>query len=265
MSIQITVPIYNALEATSHCLQALRTHNANDQVVLINDASTDHRIDGLLTDLPGKWQVIQQTQNAGFVKTANRGLSMSEGHSILLNADAVVTHGWLDCFERVIKQVENLGTATPWSNNAEICSLPKNLTSNPIPNNPDTVAKALTQHQPEYPEIPTAVGFCMLITAEAKAQVGYFDEDTFGLGYGEENDYSLRVKQQGLRNVLVDDCYVVHWGNQSFGEKGLKPDEQTMSRLLGKHPDYLQTIQKFIEKDPLSQLRTTIIDKISTF
>ncbi len=266
MDIQVVVPIYNAFEATRNLIKTLLRHNNHDDVVLINDASTDSRIQSLFDNLPSNWRVLDNPQNLGFVKTANLGLQLNAGNSVLLNSDTLVSEGWLDRFREVIKNVSNLGTATPWSNNAEICSLPKTLHNNTIPEQLDVLSVQLAEnHQPQYPELPTAVGFCMLITAAAKAQAGYFDEQRFGLGYGEENDYSLRVKSVGLRNVLVDDCYVAHVGNQSFKERSLKPSQDTMDRLLEKHPEYLHLVQKFIENDPLKQLRQSIVDKIAAF
>jgi len=263
--IQIVVPIFNAFEVTNRCLQSLIKHNLTDDVLLINDGSTDLRINELFKTIPGHWKVIQNQQNMGFVKTANIGLKQTTGASILLNSDTVVTTQWLECFKSAIKNIASLGTATPWSNNAEICSIPVTLRPNQLPHDIDVLASNLHNHKPSYPELPTAVGFCMLVTEQAKQRVGYFDEQTFGMGYGEENDYSLRVSQQGLRNVLVDNCYVAHIGNQSFKEKSLKPNQDTMERLLKKHPGYLQLIQKFIEKDPLSELRESIIGKITDF
>ena len=122
-----------------------------------------------------------------------------------------------------------------------------------------------TKHQATYPEIPTAVGFCMLVTKEAKYRVGYLDEQTFGHGYGEENDYSLRVKQSGLKNILCDNVYVGHVGNQSFKDLDLKPNDETMARLLSKHPEYGKLISDFIQKDALCSLRESIVDKIGRF
>lgn len=263
---QIVMPIFNAFEVTHDAIAALKQHNQNDAVLLIDDASTDPRIQGLMQNLPTSWQVIQNKHNLGFVKSANIGLQQNSGHSILLNSDTLVTVNWLQRFEQVIHAIDDLGTATPWSNNAEICSFPKTLTANTIPADLNALAVELAErHPPLYPELPTAVGFCMLITEKAKKQVGYFDEATFGLGYGEENDYSLRVSAASLRNVLVDNCYVAHIGNQSFKERSLQPDQHTMDRLLAKHPNYLQLIQKFIEKNPLAELRQSIIDKITAF
>jgi hypothetical protein len=80
-----------------------------------------------------------------------------------------------------------------------------------------------------------------------------------------ENDYSLRAAAAGLRNVLVDNAYVAHLGNQSFGEMGLQPNRQTMQRLLVQHPDYGELIDNFIKKDPLAQIRQLITDKIDRF
>jgi len=100
----------------------------------------------------------------------------------------------------------------------------------------------------------------MAISRRAIRITGLFDEKTFGHGYGEENDFCQRAEQAGLRNVLCDDTYVVHHGAASFGPLGLKPDENSMSRLLAKHPDYLSKVTDFIQADPLSGRRQEILD-----
>ena len=175
-------------------------------------------------------------------------------------------HRAVDAFKKAIESSEEIGTITCWSNNAEICSYPKTLQDNKLPSDIDAFSAELQQkHQASYPEIPTGVGFCMLVTKQAKNQVGYLDEQTFGHGYGEENDYSLRVKQAGLRNVLCDNVYVAHVGNQSFKDLDLKPDQSTMNRLLAKHPEYAKLISEFIETDALASLRESIIAKIDHF
>ena len=266
---QIIVPVYNAFEALKACILSLEKHNSHCNVVFINDASSDDQVMPLLRDVCQRkenWQCVENTNNLGFVKTANLGLAMSTGHTVLLNSDTLVSTGWLDGLSYAAKHCNLLGTATPWSNNAEICSFPKTLTNNRLPLDIDKFAFELqTKHQATYPEIPTSVGFCLLVTEQAKKQVGYFDEQTFGHGYGEENDYSLRIQKAGLRNVLCDNVFVAHVGNQSFKDLDLKPSEATMNRLLAKHPEYAVLIADFIQKDVLSPLRESIIDKIGRF
>lgn len=267
--IQVVVPVYKAQQATAQCLTLLLKHNKNDEVVIIDDGSDDAAISSMLSDFVSQsphWQLFVNPENVGFVKTANRGLKLSFGHSLLLNTDTLVSAGWLQRFKECLRHVPDLATATPWSNNAEICSWPDTLQNNPIPTDIDALAGALNQsHQPVYPELPTAVGFCMLITAQAKQKIGYFNEAVFGHGYGEENDYSLRATAYGLRNVLVDNAYVAHVGNQSFVELGLQPNQKTMQRLLAIHPEYSELIDDFIKKDPLGTLRQSITDKIGRF
>jgi GT2 family glycosyltransferase len=262
----VVVPVYNAFAAVTQCLSALEKHTPKTtSVFLIDDASSDGRIAPLLADYGQRngWQVRSHRINQGFVRTANEGLRHSSGHTILLNADAIVTPHWLNAFHSVIDNVENLATATPWSNNAEICSFPAFLQASPVLPEREELATALYElHSPRYPEIPTGVGFCLLVTAQAKEKVGGFDEQAFGHGYGEENDFCLRATAAGLTNVLVDNAYVAHIGNQSFAELGMQPGAESMRRLLAKHPHYAQLIHDYIQADPLSSLRCEIIQGI---
>lgn len=263
MKIDIVVPIYNAYNALKLCLDNLqKCHQGVNSVYLIDDKSTDTRILSLIADYTKRnsWQLILNEINLGFVKTANKGLNLSDNHTVLLNSDTLVTQYWIKAFKQALQHNPNLGTATPWSNNAEICSFPNFLTNHPLPSNINQLAQVLyTQYQPKFPPLPTAVGFCMLISKKAKQVVGYFDEEHFGHGYGEENDYSLRVKAAGLDNILCDNAYVAHIGNQSFSDMNIQPSEETMQRLLQKHPDYLTMIQQYIEKDPLQDIRQEIV------
>jgi hypothetical protein len=83
------------------------------------------------------------------------------------------------------------------------------------------------------------------------------------MGYGEENDFSMRAQTAGMRNVLCDDVYVVHLGGRSFGPLGLRPDETSMQNLLALHPSYLELVQEFIAADPLAQRRHELLDALT--
>jgi GT2 family glycosyltransferase len=171
-----------------------------------------------------------------------------------------VTPGWLEALGRCLDSVERIATATPWTNNGEIASIPAFCRANPVPGDADAVGRFLSHRsQAEYPEIPTAVGFCMAISRTAIDALGLFDEETFGRGYGEENDFSMRARSAGFRNVLCDDAYVVHHGAASFGPTGLAPGDESMQRLLSRHPGYLEIVSRFIEEDPLAPLRDDLV------
>lgn len=258
----IIVPVFNAYDHVRGCLTALDACSPSAEVLVIDDASTDRRMPALLRAWAAGGEhrhLIEQTVNRGFVHTANTGLLSTDGDVILLNSDTQVTPGWLEALGRCLDTVERVATATPWTNNGEIASLPVFCSPNPVPPDPTAIGRLLTQlGQACYPEIPTAVGFCMAISRTAIDTLGLFDEETFGHGYGEENDFSMRASRAGFRNVLCDDAYVVHHGAASFGAIGLAPGEESMRRLLSRHPDYMDIVSRFIEEDPLADRRAAI-------
>ena len=262
----IIVPVFNAFEKLEACLDSIsRTVPPGTRVWLIDDASTDTRVRPLLQSWVNEAKPVRRLLvhgvNRGFVATANHGMRLADTDVVLLNSDTGVTRGWLQSLADCLDSDDSIATATPWSNNGEIVSIPKFCVCNPVPRDPEVIASIIKScGQASYPEMPTAVGFCMAISLRAIKLIGLFDEATFGLGYGEENDFCQRAEQAGLRNVLCDDAYVVHHGGASFGPLGLKPDEESMQRLLAKHPDYLRKVSEFIKTDPLQPRRQQILD-----
>ena len=262
----VIIPVFNAFNYLETCLEALSSTVSDDsQVMVIDDASTDKRVRPFLQAWVGRAsshrELLVNDENRGFVAAVNRGLLGARSNVVLLNSDTQVTPGWLESLTACLESDDSIATATPWSNNGEIVSIPGFCRNNPPPEDADAVAQAIKAcGRPVYPELPTAVGFCMAISASAIKRVGVFDEETFGRGYGEENDFCQRAKQAGFRNVLCDDAYVVHHGGASFGPLGLQPDAQSMQRLLAKHPGYQAAVTGFIQNDPLAKRRQEILD-----
>ena len=267
-SFSVVIPVFNAPEELDRCLASVRsTVPPQTEVLVIDDASPDPAAAAVLE----KWRLGNpetrkfpaNDRNRGFVATANTGMRLCQGDVVLLNSDTEVTPGWLQGLRKCLESDPAIATATPWTNNGEIASIPRFCEQNPVPPRASAVAEVIAGcGEPEYPELPTAVGFCMAITRRAIDRIGMFDEDLFGKGYGEENDFSVRAANAGMRNVLCDDVYVVHLGGRSFGPIGLRPDESSMRRLLSRHPEYMRRVQDFISKDPLSARRAVILDAL---
>ncbi len=263
----VVVPVFNALNETRRCLEALADAvSASTPVIVIDDGSTEAGIDALLNGLPEPWIRVRNERNLGFVATANFGLSLASSEDvILLNSDTQVTAGFLDALEACAANDDGIASITPLSNNAEIASIPDFCQPNPWPTQPERWARACRESGPaQYPEVPTAVGFCMYLRRRCLDQIGAFDELVFGKGYGEENDWCMRAIQAGWRHVICDHAYVAHQGNASFGPLGLAPGGEAMTRLLDRHPDYLDRVQSFIQSDPMSQRREAIAKKYRT-
>lgn len=261
---QVIVPVFNAAAVLADCLDSLgRTLGADDRVLLIDDASTDPAVAGLLQAFAGQARcsvrVERNPQNLGFVGTVNRGMALCEQDVVLLNSDTVTTRGWLARLARAAASDPRVATVTPFSNHAEICSIPRFCQANPLPDDPEAMAARVAAHAPVYPELPTAVGFCVLITRRALGQVGDFDAATFGRGYGEENDFCLRASGHGFRHLLCDDAYVAHRGGASFAPIGESPNGVALQRLLARYPGYNALIADFIARDPLAPIRARIM------
>ena len=266
----VIVPVFNALEQLDACLASLdRTLPHGTDVLVADDASTDPRIARLLDRWKRSTQlaasVVVRARNSGFVGNVNRAFAETgDADVVLLNSDTITTRNWLQRIAACAASDRRIATITPWSNNAEICSFPELCEDNPVPDDPDRVAEACASAgAPEYPELPTGVGFCMYVRRAALRQAGDFDATTFGRGYGEENDFCLRVAGIGWRNALCDDAYVVHAGNASFGPLGERPGGDSMRRLLTRWPDYQERIAGFILADPLRPLRERIARRLA--
>ena len=263
-TIDIVVPVYDAIEDLRRCVDSVLGHTAGDyRLLLIDDGSRGPAVAAYFRELEARalsqLVLLANERNLGFTLTANRGMQAArEGADVvLLNSDTIVTSGWLDALARCIHSDPTIGTATPFSNNAEICSLPRFCENNVwrAGRDPEPMSQALKDAAvPTYPDLPTGVGFCMYIRRETLDAIGAFDP-VFGLGYGEENDFCMRAAAAGYRNVLCDDAFVLHTGGSSFGDKRGDLAQRNGAILAERHPTYNALVRDFIAADPIRPLR----------
>ena len=236
------------------------------QLVVINDASPNPEMAPMLEALAEKHDNIElhhNPENLGFVGTVNRGMQLHPGRDlVLLNADAEVANDWLDRLVRAAHGHPRAATVTPFSNNATICSFPRFCEYNPLPagwslQELDSLFARINAG--ETVEIPTGVGFCMYIRRDSLDEVGLFDTERFGRGYGEENDFCRRAAKAGWKNLLCADTYVFHDGGVSFSdeqEERIGRAQEILDRL---HPDYHALVQKHVQEDPAGLLRFRVL------
>lgn len=222
--VDIIIPIYNAYEDLVICLESVYKHTDLDtnRLVLINDNSPDERIKPFLDEqqLKNNVIVIHNESNKGFSANINIGMSQSQEHDVLLlNSDTVVTRNWIEKITDCAYSNPFIGTVTPLSNNASLCSVPEFCEENKLPEGMDVdeVAQIVERcSMKKYPRITVAHGFCMFVKREVIEDIGVFDAATFGRGYGEENDFCNRAEQAGYIHVMCDDTYILHTGTKSF-------------------------------------------------
>ena len=267
MTVLVSVPVYNGFESVQRCLTALAACPvaAFFRTVIINDASPDERIAPMLNAFAlgqPRMQVRHNTTNRGFTWNVNQAFAAASAdeHVCLLNADTVVTTGWLDAMLACVVDDASVGTVTPFSNNATICSFPDFSRAWPVPDaaERERIARALRAAPVSPIDLPTGVGFCMLISAACRTKVGLFDIENFPRGYGEENDFCMRAADAGFRNVLCPNAYVAHEGGVSFAESTQALMKLGGERLLAKHPTYDAQVSSWIARDPVRARRDEI-------
>jgi GT2 family glycosyltransferase len=269
--VDVVVPIHNARDELRACVESVFRHPQATpfRLVLIDDASTDPHMGDELAHLAAAAPVpvltMRNETNLGFAGTANRGLRLDATRDVvLLNSDTQVTPGWLDGLARCAASDGRIGTVTPFSNNSTVSSFPQPDVDNDLAQLPpvDVLARAVADAGARaYPDLPSAVGFCMYIRRAAIEAASGFDATRYGRGYGEDNDFSVRVAQAGLRNVLCDDVFVAHVGGRSFGAERQALARSALRALQEQHPGYAAGLRRFHRERPLegqvvaSQLR----------
>lgn len=260
--VDVVVPVHGDFQATKACFDALLTRSPGTsmRVVAIDDASPDERISRLLDGLAaaGKLFLIRNPGNLGFVRSVNIGMARHPGRDVvLLNADTLVSDGWLARLRAAAHRETDTGTVTPWSNDATICSYPAANAPTALScvdvDGLNRLAGLCLAGQ--VLDIPTAVGFCMYIRRDCLARVGWFDADAFGTGYGEENDFCLRAAAAGWRHRMALDLFVGHVGSASFTTAKQARIDAALAVLEQRYPGYQADIHAFIAADPLRAAR----------
>jgi GT2 family glycosyltransferase/glycosyltransferase involved in cell wall biosynthesis len=262
--IDIIVPVYGGRDETLACLDRVLTTTARmeAELVVINDASPDSELCGAIARLAqdGSITLLTNRSNLGFPGAANRGLNLHPGRDIvLLNADTELFGDWLERLKFAAYCADDIGTVTPLGEFASITSYPgKTDCNHTIADAEEIDGIAREVNARKVVELPVGVGYCLYIKRACLAEVGGFDESSFGKGYGEENDFCLRARGRGWRHVAAIDLFVRHRGGRSYGGMKRALTERNRRVLNALHPGYEAMIADFVAADPLLDARRAI-------
>ncbi len=263
--VDIIVPVYGAPEAFARCVESLLAHTnfERDRLVLVIDGPQPASTNEIVARL--RAEVLENAENQGFVASVNRGMSSSTRDVILLNSDTLVTKGWLPKLQAAAYSAPEVGTVTPFSNSATICSLPRFAETNALPAgwDVDSFGQLVeSRSQRLYPRLPTGVGVCLYIKRKVLDAVGLFDRASFGHGYGEESEFCMRALKAGYAHVLDDATFIFHEGQRSFGasrETRVRSAHRVMRQL---HPEYMATVARFLKEDPIRPARERVVREL---
>jgi GT2 family glycosyltransferase len=268
--VDVVICVHNALPDVQRCLSAVvRNTRSPCRLILVDDGS-DAECAGYLATWAREQAagLIRNETAQGYTRAANQGLRQSTAPwVVLLNSDTLPTPDWLERLLACARSDPRLGLVGPLSNTASWQSIPElfdaagDWAGNPLPPDlsPDDWAYGLAQSSARlYPRLPLLNGFCLLVRRAALDAVGLFDEEHFGAGYGEENDYCLRARARGWQLALADDAYVYHAQSKSYSDERRKQlSEQAQERLAAKHglPLIAQSVERLRRDRVLAGLR----------
>lgn len=209
---------YNLLEDTRNCIKSIRetVPKSACEIVVIDNASEDGSVEWLREQ---KDIVLRENkENAGFPKGCNQGIEVAskENDIFLLNNDTILTPNALFWLRMGLYEDDTYGSVGSVSNhvsNSQNVDIPnptmENLLQFGVQNN-------IPQKYP-YEQKIYLVGFALLIKREVYEKVGDLDE-CFSPGNYEDNDYGLRIMQEGYKNILCRNSFIIHLGSKSFGK-----------------------------------------------
>ena len=271
--VTVVVPVFGDLDSLTSCVESLRRNidQSTHRVLLVNDNgpaadSIETALLAMIADEPAFFYE-RNPRNLGFVGNCNRAvleLDTTDNDILLLNSDTVTTPGFLEELVGVLHASPTHGAVCPRSNNATIASLPFKLRDPSVGREPErtaTVHAALAEILPRFSIAPVAMGFCILIRRELIREYGLFDE-TFAPGYGEENDFCLRVGQHGYRSLIAHRALVFHQGARSFvgaRREALRSAHEKI--VVSRYPHYTGAVQSYIhqERDPVDAFADAIV------
>ncbi len=253
----VVMPVYKGYDETLASIHAILTarQTRSFALLVVDDRSPDKALSAKLAELAarGLFALRVNEKNLGFVRSVNGALRvLTDRLVVLINTDTIVSGDWLDRMMTHAETDPTIATVTPLSNWATICSYPSLNENNMI--EPEVGIAELDRlaswaNKGRSSEIPTGIGFCFLMSVASRQTVGLFDEEAFGMGYGEECDFCRRAAKAGFRNVAAEDVFVYHVGEVSFGKPvaGVRPGQKA---LHAKHPDYPETIRQHLIANP---------------
>ena len=206
-NLTVIMPVWNQLEYTKQAIKSLLEHTTRSEFSLIvvdNGSETETAVwlnEQLL--LGNIDNLIRFETNKGWIVACNEGIKLDKKtHDsrlvLFANNDIVFQSGWLGNMCAALARKPEYGAVGPTSNYvAGIQSIQYNMNG------------------VRYEETKLLIGFCLMLKKEVLNKIGLMDE-SFGLGGGDDLDYSIRIREAGYKMIIDRTTYIHHYGSKTI-------------------------------------------------
>ena len=212
---------YNKVVPVIEAVQSVLASHKDLKIILIDNSDDPDVFENLKETFQNSSKIIllKNKKNIGFSKAVNQGIKIAidnmADYILLLNDDAYLDK---ECINHLINALENDKNAMlagptifyhkfmnrVWHTGGFFNKILGNIK---IPfKNKVINYEYLKKFNPQ--EVDFLTGCVLMIKKEAVEKVGFFDEDLFF--YGEDLDYSIRVKKKGYKLLWVPYAFAWH-------------------------------------------------------
>lgn len=230
----VTIVSWNTRDLLRACLQSLQQSKTRSRVEVhvVDNASHDGSFEMVRAEFPDALLILN-SQNLGFAAANNQSWQQSSGrYWMLLNSDTEVKPGALDALIAFMDAHQRAGLATARLLNID--GTPQHC-AQPNPSILRILFEASRLHKllPDALRGQTMLGpYCsykapiqvgwtwgtaLIARREAVEDVGPLSEDFFM--YGEDLEWSLRMRRNGWEIWFCPEAEVLHYGGQSSAQK----------------------------------------------
>lgn len=228
--IAILIVSWNCKDALRKCLTSLHGNAPRDvDIIIVDNASSDSTPQMVKDEFPNV-KISVQSQNLGFAKANNLGLSMTNAEYLLiLNPDTRIAPGSIEGLSSYLDRnpavglvapqiIDNSGSIVPsvfrfpsiwnyWTEHSLFLNLKERVRRFLKPKR----SQVGSLSKPK--EIKWATGAAFMLRRAALEGESLFDERFFL--YSEDADLCLRLKNSGWKRFLIPTSHVCHTHRQS--------------------------------------------------
>lgn len=234
MKINCVILNYNDADTTAKLVSQIRQYDSLNQIVVVDNASTDDSAKRLKALEDEKVVVLTAKSNRGYGAGNNMGVEYSfqisgATHVIIANPDTSFTETCIEGMSRIFYHAPDVGVVAATMEDAAFGSQRngwplRNFTRELLSMGP--ISRRLFRRVLEYPEsyyqgknavyVDAVHGSMLMVDCAIFTDCGGYDEKVFL--YQEEAVLGWKMKQAGYRTVLLLNCHYLHEHSVSIGK-----------------------------------------------